>query len=87
MTWLRLFPNYNFFSGCLCSLSLKSTLASLPAAPAERSEVRDGGVVPDGVRAPAGAWAVGPAHRLPPGQVDVRDDGGALPNEEEDGAQ
>lgn len=43
--------------------------------------------MPDRVRAAAGAGPVGPPHWLPSRQMDVRDDGGALPDEEENGAQ
>lgn len=57
------------------------------SASAERAEVRDGGVVPNRVRAAAGAGALGAPHRLPPGQVDAGDDGGTLQNEEKDGAE
>lgn len=57
------------------------------SAAAERAEVRDGGVVPDRVRAAAGEGALGAPHRLPPGQVDAGDDRGPLQDEEKDGAQ
>lgn len=46
----------------------------LCSAPAERAEVRDGGVVANRVRAAAGTRALGTPHRLPPGQMDAGDD-------------
>lgn len=60
---------------------------SVCAASAERTEIRDRGVVSNRVRVTARARAVGPPHRLPPGQMDAGDDRGSLQNEEKDGAE
>lgn len=58
-----------------------------PPAAAERPEVCDRRVGGHRVRVVAGARPLGPAHRLPPGQVHAGDDGGAVQDEEEDGSQ